>query len=218
MPNPRRNIMQPIRRNRSIALPLLVGSLIVFAAVLATSACGPKATDEESPAAGPPATNQELGITLSSVPAGFRVLRNEGAELVLERTDPEDAAVLELLVGPAQSAGINLKERVWEEKARIESLPGGDYKGQNELAGADIGTIYTSRGRFLDEEGRAVEEYRALAVHPIASEDEHRVLILDYEYPPTERTGERLNQLMQVLEVVGPASPPANPPSGPPGP
>jgi hypothetical protein len=197
--------MQPIRRTLPIALPLLTGVLIVLAAGLATISCGPKAADDgsrTSEAAGPPATNEELGITLSSVPSGFRVLRNEGAELVLERTDPEDGAVLEMLVGPAQSAGINLKERVWEEKARIESLPGGDYKGQNELAGADIGTVYTSRGRYLNDEGEAVEEYRALAVHPIASEDEHRLLILDYEYPPTEKTGERLNQLMQVIEQV----------------
>ncbi|MGD2115944.1 MAG: hypothetical protein PVG07_12870 [Acidobacteriota bacterium] len=207
--------MQPTRRPPFTKRPLFAGPLLILAAALAAGACTPGAPDGDRGAggadpaegsAGAPVTNEELQITLSRVPDGFRLARNEGAELVLERTDPEDTATLEVLVGPAQSAGVNLKERVWEEKARIESLPGGDYKGQNELAGAAIGTVFTSRGRFLDDDGEAVEEYRALAVHPVAGEDEHRLLILDYEYPPSERTGERLQQLMRVIGEIRAAS------------
>ncbi len=199
--------MQPTRRPHPRALPT---ALIALAAALTLHACAPgggggDGGGEDPQAAaptGPPVTNRELGITLSRVPAGFEVARNEGEDLVLGRTDPEDPARLEILVGPAQSAGINLKDQVWEEKARIESLPEGEYKGQNELGGAAIGTVFTSRGRFVDDAGQKVEEYRALAVHPAQRPNEHRLLILDYEYPPTEETGKRLTQLMQVIETV----------------
>ena len=193
--------IQPLPRpSRSTATTLL--SLLLLAAALA---CGPSGggggSEGGDDGLGPKVTNEQLGITLSHVPAGFRVAQNEGDQLVLERTDPEDPAKLSFLVGPLQTAGVNLVERVWQEKARIEALPDGDYKGQNELGGADIGTIYTSRGRYRGDDGQMVEEYRALAVHP----SQNRILILDYKYPPTERTGERLTQLMQVIEQIRPA-------------
>lgn len=187
--------------SRSSTLSAWIGSLgcIALLGLLGATGCGPTGEPEEptEPTARPSVTNEELGITLTEVPAGFRVERNEAGELVLERTGSDDAARLEFLVGPVQSAGVNLVDQVWEEKTRIESLPDGQYGGQNELAGAAIGTVYTSRGRFV-EDGEPVEEYRALAVHP----GQNRLLILDYEYPPAENTGERLNELMQVIEVV----------------
>jgi len=187
---------QPIRTTLTV--------LTLACAVLGALACGPSdSKDQGDDGLGPKVTNASLGLTLSHLPAGFRVAKNEGDQLVLERTDPEDPAKLSFLVGPEQEAGVNLVERVWQEKARIEGLPDGDYKGQNELGGADIGTIYTSRGIYRGEDGQMIEEYRALAVHPSAN----RILILDYKYPPTERTGERLTQLMQVIEQIKPAEP-----------
>ena len=187
---------------RSVALLPLV-----LATLLGAVSCGPSGTDDDGGGLGPAVTNDQLSISLSHVPDGFRVAQNEGDRLVLERTDPEDPAKLSFLVGPEQSAGVNLVERVWQEKARIEGLTDGVYKGQNELGGAEIGTIYTSRGRYRGEDGEMVEEYRALAVHP----SENRIMILDYKYPPTERTGERLTQLMQVIEQVRPESRPGKP-------
>jgi len=194
--------MRPTRPLAAALTPLLL------AAVFGAFACGPSGSGNgDDGGLGPAVTNDRLAIALSHLPDGFRVVRNEGDELVLERTDPEDPAKLSFLVGPEQSAGVNLVERVWQEKARIEGLPDGEYKGQNELGGADIGTIYTSRGRYRGEDGAMVEEYRALAVHPSAN----RILILDYKYPPTERTGERLTQLMQVIEQIRPEAQSAQP-------
>ena len=105
-------------------------------------------------------------------------------------------------------------DRVWAEKERVEALPDGEYRGQNELAGVPLGTSFTSRGRFRDEEsGQRIEEYRALLVHPT----QNRVLIVDYEYPvPPPGEGQdqrRLEELMLVLEQlepihVGEADPP----------
>lgn len=173
-----------------------------LALLVAAGGCAPAEEAEDRPAAGPRAENETLGIALAQVPAGFEVVRNQGDELVLGRTDGDDPARLSFELGPVQAAGVNLVDRVWEEKERIESLPEGVYRGQNELGGVPIGTTFTSRGRFLNEEGERVEEYRALALHPV----ENRVLVLDYEYPapPPGEEGEhnRLQELMLVLEQV----------------
>lgn len=191
--------MRPTRRSKTCVRPVvrpLIATLLV-ASLGTLTACAPSGTDTEE-SAPQPVTNSELQITLTRVPAGFRVALNEGASLVLEHTDPEDPATLSFVVGPPQNAGVNLQAQVWAEKDRIEGMPGGDYKGQNELAGAAVGTVYTSRGRFLGEDDQPVEEYRALIVHPTRN----RLLTLDYEYPPTERTGERLQELMAAIEAI----------------
>lgn len=194
--------------------------LFLVLAPLLVLACAPGAEEgaapagEEATAEAPPGERVEngaLGIALVSVPAGFEVETNEGEALVLARTEDEGSLSFEMT--PIQSAGVNLQARVWEEKERIEGLPGGQYRGQNELGGVPLGTTYTSRGRFETESGEPVEEYRALLVHPT----QNRMLILDYEYPvpePGAQGNERLVHLMQVLEqveplTVGEADPPA---------
>lgn len=176
--------------------------------VLCFAGCRP-AEEEAAPeteAAGERVENGALGLALARVPAGFEVTRNEGEELVIERSAEDDAGVVTFELGPLTAAGVNLVDRVWEEKERIEALPGGEYRGQNELGGVPLGTTFTSRGRFRDEEGEMFEEYRALLVHPT----QNRVLIVDYEYPvpPPQEGGEggrnRLEDLMLVLEQLEP--------------
>lgn len=156
---------------------------------------------EEAPA-GERVESGGLGIALTALPAGFEVATNEGEHLVLART--EDEGTLSFEMTPLQAAGVNLQARVWEEKERIEGMPNGQYRGQNELGGVPLGTTYTSRGRFETEGGEMVEEYRALLVHPT----QNRMLILDYEYPVPAPGGEegstRLEDLMRVLEQVEP--------------
>lgn len=187
--------------------PIRLALCLALAPCLALAACAPggeEATPPTEEAAGPRVENPELGIAVAQLPAGFEVATNEGDELVLARRDEEDPARLAFELGPLQSSGINLVERVWEEKERIESLPDGQYRGQNELGGVPLGTTFTSRGRFRNETGEAMEEYRALTLHPT----QNRVLILDYEYPvppPDEaEKHHRLEELMLVLEQVEP--------------
>jgi hypothetical protein len=185
---------------------------VLCLSALTLAACRP-AEEEAAPgadAAGEEAAaerveNGALGLALVRVPAGFAVTRNEGEELVLERSAEDDAGVVTFELGPLTAAGVNLVDRVWEEKERIEGLPGGEYRGQNELGGVPLGTTFTSRGRFESEEGEMIEEYRALLVHPT----QNRVLIVDYEYPvpPSEEGGagqNRLEELMLVLEQLEP--------------
>lgn len=189
---------------RSIARPTVC---LVLVSCLALAACRPAEEEPagEETAPRPRVENAELGVALARLPAGFDVETNEGATLALVRSDDVDPARLTFELGPVRTGGVNLVERVWEEKARIESLPEGQYRGQNELGGVPIGTTFTSRGRFRNEAGEMVEEYRALAVHP----SQNRVLVLDYEYPvpkPTEaERSNRLQELMLVLEQVEPA-------------
>lgn len=177
--------------------------------LLLLGACGPGGDERADVEAGAGAAalgerveNGALGIALAGVPAGFEVETNDGEELVLARSDEPGRLAFE--VTPLQAAGVNLVDRVWREKERIEGLPGGQYRGQNELGGVPLGTTFTSRGRFEGEDGETVEEYRALLVHPT----QNRVLILDYEYPApapgSEEGNERLEQLMLVLEQVEP--------------
>lgn len=185
-------------------------TLLLVAISLLPFACGPGA-EEGTPGGGGEAAgeaalgerveNEALGIALAGVPAGFEVETNEGEELVLVRTEDEGRLSFEMT--PIQSAGVNLQARVWEEKERVEGMPGGQYRGQNELGGVALGTTYTSRGRFENEAGETVEEYRALLVHPT----ENRMLIVDYEYPappPGTQGNERLEHLMLVLEQAEP--------------
>ncbi len=202
-------------RTNSDLRPFHLWSLTVLACVLVLSttvACVPG--EDEGAGAGETAAGEEasagervenggVGIALTAVPAGFEVETNEGEELVLVRTGEEEGR-LAFEMTPVQAAGVNLQRMVWAEKERIEGLPNGQYRGQNELGGVPLGTTYTSRGRFDTEDGESMEEYRALMVHPT----QNRALILDYEYPVPEPGSEegssRLEQLMLVLEQVEP--------------
>ncbi len=184
-------------------------AVLALAYLLAWSGCGPRSPRPgETPVPGPRTENPALGIALAQVPAGFVVKRNEGTDLVLERSAPDDHGHLSILVGPAQKAGVNLVDQVWKEKARIEALPDGKFEGQNELGGSALGTVYTCRGRYTDEQGQAMEDFKALAVHPSAN----RLLTLDYRYPapaPGTSPNDRLEQLMLVVEQVKDLSAPS---------
>jgi len=177
-------------------------------AIPTLGACRPAQEEAAAPESEAPAERVEnggLGLALVRVPPGFEVAANDEDELVLVRTAEDDPAHLTFELGTLQVAGVNLHDQVWAEKARVEALPEGEYRGQNELAGVPLGTTFTSRGRFLDEEtGETVEEYRALMVHPT----QNRVLIVDYEYPvPPPGEGQdqsRLEELMLVLEQLEP--------------
>ena len=193
-----------------------VSAVLLSFAFLGLAACRPAEEEvaEEEPAAAESDEQEEpaeriengaLGIALARVPAEFEVAANEGEELVLVRTAEDDPARLTFELGTLQTAGVNLVDEVWKEKERVEALPDGEYRGQNELAGVPLGTTFTSRGRFRDEEsGEMVEEYRALLVHP----SQNRLLMVDYEYPvPPPGEGQdqaRLEELMLVLEQIEP--------------
>lgn len=185
--------------------PGLIATLAV-ALALGAAGCGPK-SETAAPAALPePVVNRDLGLTLDDpASAGFQLAANEGTTLELSYPpgDGREGAHLTFEVGEPQLAGVNLIDAVNAQKAAIEAHPDGRFLGQVQL-GSQIGTAFSTRGRYTGDDGREVEEVRLLAVHPAGD----RLLALVYRYHPTPGdTKERINQAMAALGLVQP--PPA---------
>jgi hypothetical protein len=143
-----------------------------------------------------------LGIALSELPAGFAVSRNQAGILELAPSAAGIGGLITFRLGP-EDANVNLIAAMSEDQRRVEGLPGGEYKGGQELAGP-LGPAFYSRGRHQD--GDTVREETAVyTVHP----DGPRLLEIRYAYPAAADSAERVSQLLAVLAVVE-AAPPAN--------
>jgi len=167
----------------------------------------PLAGCRESPPAAEPSLaperveNPDLQIAIAGVPGGFDVAANEGAtlELVRERGLPPGRAWV--AVGDAVEGGINLIEIIRGQREVFEALPGGSFAGNGELVLPDGRPAYYSRGRFQDEEGTVVEEFRVWSVHPVEA---NRLLQVFYRYAAGEDSVQRLEDvLLLVGEIEG---------------
>lgn len=194
-------------------------SVLALAVLLLAAGCGPGQEDTTiavEPAEPERIESPALGIALVGPQvAGFDVVTHEGEELVLVRhAQGEQAeATLSYEVTPPQQAGINLVEAVNQQKADVESRPEGQFLGQVELM-SQFGTAYSTRGRYVGEDGAEMEEIRIFTIHPAGD----RMLSLTYRYPPNAgATKERMDQAMGALGLVealpaaeeGAAAPPA---------
>jgi hypothetical protein len=140
-------------------------------------------------------TNQELGITLQSIPEGLVVEVNQGANLILAPETPEQGVFLKFEVGP-QEVGVNLVSAVQNHQAHIEDFPGGQYFGSTELI-SQLGTAFLSRGQFKSEDDE-IEEARVFVIHPAGN----RLLSMIYTYPAGGDSQSRAENLLAVLEAV----------------
>ena len=152
--------------------------------------------------AAPPVVNRDLCLSLEPlVGAGFEVETNEGATLVLVHPAGEagEAATLTLEVGEPEP-NVNLVDAVNRQKAAIEGRPGGHFLGQVQLM-SQLGTAFSTRGRYTGDDGKEIEELRLFAIHP----DGDRLLTLAYRYHAAAgETKERINEAMGALGLVGP--------------
>lgn len=82
---------------------------------------------------------------------------------------------------------------VQAHQREVEQLPGGEYKGAQELGG-EMGTAFWSRGQW-DEDGVRMEETRIFAIHP----DGSGLLVLSSVYPVGDDSSNRVEQLLEVL-------------------
>jgi hypothetical protein len=166
------------------------GKMIVLALAVSALSCA------EPPPPPPPADtsveNVELGIQLASVPEGLETTVNEGSSLELRPTAEGVEGLVWFAVSPDLHA-VNLVAAVQDHRAEIEGLPGGEYKGSQELQG-DFGVAFYSRGRFSDAEA-TVEETVLFLIHPTAS----RQLEIHYRYPAADDSAARVEQLIEVL-------------------
>lgn len=138
--------------------------------------------------------NTALGVKLVSVPEGLTVSINQGDTLELKPADEGTAGRVWFTVRPEpEGVGVNLVAAVNGHQAEIEGLPGGSYKGAQELQG-DIGTAFYSRGRF-SEAGSEVEETVLFLIHPSGTQ----LLEIHYRYPAANDSAARVEQLIGVL-------------------
>lgn len=192
----------------AFALPLR--TLAVCAALtflLATVACAPDeeaATDTET-AEPNRLVNEEMGIVVVD-PAGgmFEPESNEPGEIRLSYAGDENFTPGTVIIGaePEQEYGVNLVDEVNAREAELELMPDGEFYGQVELGSENLGTAYSTRGRYTNEAGQQVEELKIFAVHPTAN----RLLHLTYRYEPEPgQTQARLvDQAMVALGYIEP--------------
>jgi len=161
--------------------------------------CGEKKV-EKAPAR-PAVPVPGLGITLASLPEGFKVQSGGNDMVVLAPENGELGGTVEIAAAPPE-AGLNLQEAVKHHRKEIEERPEGHYLGAQELSGP-TGTAYWSRGRY-EADGKQVEETRIVTLDP----SQQRILELTYIYPAGKDSKERVTALLDVLAEVEPYEPP----------
>lgn len=166
--------------------------LLMAASALAACGGGGGETGEEAPA-GPRVESPELGIAIASVPAGFEVTGVEDGVLELRH---ETGGMMEMTVDTPEVGGVNLVAAVREHEAKIGARPGSEYKGQQELMTANLGTAYYSRGVW-EEEGELREEAAVFLLHPTGD----RQLTVVYRYPSGDDSQSRIQD--ELFAVVG---------------
>ena len=192
---------------RRIRLATAAAAAVVLALV---AGCGGAKGGGAGAAAAPatPVVNQDLRLALEPpASVGFAVLTNEGADLVLTHLVGESgqSATLAFETGEPEP-NVNLVDAVNRQKAAIESRPDGHFLGQVQLM-SQLGTAFSTRGRYPGDDGKEIEELRLFAIHP----DGDRLLSVIYRYPTDSGpTKDRINEAMAALGLVGPlAAPPA---------
>lgn len=169
---------------------ILLGALL---ALVVITGCG-RAKAPATPPTPREVVNRDLGIRLAAVPSDFKVVTNQGEILELEPSNPELAGKVVFNVGPRGS--VNLVAAVKSHRQHIEELPGGDYKGGQELV-TPLGSAYYSRGRYR-EGSSEMEETVVVVLDPGAD----RILYLTYRYPAGVDSSVRVQQLLDLLGEV----------------
>ena len=190
------------------AAPLAVLLLVLPLA----GACGGGGDDGTAAAGGEAQRieNPELGIAVVIPPGSpFELVSNQDDEIRLRFPAngefSEGTAIY--TAGPEQDYGINLVDAVNARKAELEAKPDGEFFGQVELGSENLGTAYSTRGRYSDENGRTIEELRIFAVHPGAN----RLLTMTYRYEPAPgqtqaRLVDQAAEALGYVEALAPAA------------
>ena len=163
-------------------------------------ACGrPAPPPPPDPTAAPVRVeNRALGLAFATLPAGFKVTKNDGEALVFEADLQGVSAPVTVGVGAEESGAISLVDRANAFGAEIQAA-GGKFHGGNQLV-TPFGSAYTVRATI---EGGKVEQRRVLLLHP---GDTLRLVTIDLRYPPgdAETTRDRLMQLMALVGGIEP--------------
>ncbi|MEL7061027.1 MAG: hypothetical protein AAGN46_13480, partial [Acidobacteriota bacterium] len=171
-------------RHRSVV------ALFSVLVVLTLGGCGDAATEPEAapePTPGPRVENAEIALALAEVPGFWTVVDNGAGGIVLRPSDATVEGELTISADAEEVGGVNLVAAQRAHKEEINAKPNGEYKGQSELM-TQLGTAFSSRGRWDGADGRQMEESLLLALHPIGN----RKLRASYVYPAGDDSAARL--------------------------
>jgi hypothetical protein len=174
--------------------PRLTLALLLVLPLLAI-ACASEPPAEEAPE---PirVENPAMGLAFSQLPEDFVVEANDPEQIVVVSDDPERAGTMTVEVGEPSDFGIELDQKVWEDRERVEARSDGEYLGGNKLM-SQLGEAFYSRSR-IEEEGAVIETVRVFALHPT----ENRLVTLSYRYPAADDSSERLPEVLQLLGAI----------------
>lgn len=139
-----------------------------------------------------------LGLAIEALPANFQLADQSDQALVLEPVGVPGR--VELTVGPTATS-VNLVDELNAHAEAIRARAEGEYRGQNELMGP-LGSMYLSRGRFRDDAGAMVEEYKIIALHPAGD----RPIFITYRYPVGDDSKARGEALIELSGEIAPFS------------
>jgi len=168
---------------------------ILMAVAMIAAGCGERKTGKSTKL--PSVSAPGLGITVASVPSGFKVQAAEADRILLVPADPGLGGSIEI-AGLTPEAGTNLQEAVTSHRKGIEERAGGRYLGAQELAGP-LGTAYWSRGRY-ETGGLEMEETWILTLDP----SQGRILRLSYVYPAGSDSKDRVSALLDLAAELEP--------------
>jgi hypothetical protein len=170
---------------------------LTLAVAAATLPLGCRPAEEKAPVESAPIVvgNIGLDLRLAGLPSRFVVERNSDRQLTLKPADPEVHGTVSIAVLPPE-AGQNLPAMVSDHQTDIETREDGDALGGQELI-SPLGTTFYSRGRFTDD-GSVIEEVVVFALHPRGD----RAMTVTYHYPAADDSGDRVQQLLEIVAVV----------------
>lgn len=164
---------------------LLVTSLVV--------GCNPSSNESATGAAGARVESATLGLAIAELPADFEVETNDATGLVLAGSPSGDPGRINFELGPEEQGSVNIVDAAQRTKAVFESMPNGEFFGNQELI-TPIGSFFTSRGAY-DLEDRRIEELLAFGLHP----NSNRLVRISFQYP----VGEAATRAPQFAVLLG---------------
>lgn len=179
--------MRGQRKTPILAISILLATFVALG-------CG-----EGAPEVDAPETRVEsaaLGLAIESLPANFELVEQSDRDIVLEPVGVPGR--VEVTVGPVVGA-VNLHDELNAHAESVRARSEGEYQGQSELMGP-LGSMYLSRGRYRDDAGASIEEYKVIALHPAGD----RPFFLTYRYPVGEDTAARGQALIELAGEIAP--------------
>ncbi|NJL28099.1 MAG: hypothetical protein HC897_09465 [Thermoanaerobaculia bacterium] len=176
-------------------------SVVVWLGLVLLTGIGCQKAAEAPPAPPPPGPrveNPQLGLAINQLPGFFKVVVNEGDQLMLEPASGEANARLALLVHPKERYGINLVAASHDYKTAIEAAGGTNYgKDPTEYA-SPLGTTMYNRARLAGGDA-GFDEMAVFVIHPW----QDRKLEFRYRYPSSDDPEVKQQRVDQLMEVVG---------------